>query len=443
MSCFAGSWAEGLGEEGDLRCVVVQLSPGAMLDRLDNACGLSTQRKEEIARAEGGRDVESEGGVVGVRSQEAMRTRPPPRVPKPPPARKAAPTKQSYAKAAASAPAAPVAAPAPPKAPASPPSKTAALRKSCIKQGTKATKVIVQFPPSAKQPSVHQLWVMLTAFKPIDIGVTLRGDFILTFSQVLDSNDHEVLVKKFKKVYSVDVQVLNRGTTSLLKFPLVPTHHPDSSAVTSEWLHKTITGHPKWQNVEFVQTPRFIVPTGKSISYTATVFAEVADDRSASTAKRLLQTDVLFHAVPRRCKPWSVSVAVKQCGICLRWGHSTHHCSSKSAWCLACAGNHESLTHAAAAKAEPRYDTIKCANCHGKHWATAHTCPVFLLYRVCFGCTAAPCGRVSLFIPVRSIALLAISLLFFYSSSLGASGRLFVPLVPWVFLIRWSSAMPS
>ncbi|KAF8624558.1 hypothetical protein AX14_011755, partial [Amanita brunnescens Koide BX004] len=101
-------------------------------------------------------------------------TRPPPRVPKPPPARKATPAKQSYAKAAASAPAAPAAAPAPQKAPTSPPSKTAALRKSCIKQGTKATKVIVWFPPSAKQPSVHQLWGTLTAFKPTDIGVTLR-----------------------------------------------------------------------------------------------------------------------------------------------------------------------------------------------------------------------------------------------------------------------------
>ena len=136
-------------------------------------------------------------------------TRPAPRASKPPPARKAAPAKQSYAKAAASAPAAPAAAPAPPKASASPPSKTAALRKSCIKQGTKAMKVIMRFPPSAKQPSVHQLWGMLTAFKPTNIGVTLRGDFILTFSQVLDSSDHDVLVKRFKKVYSVDVQVLN------------------------------------------------------------------------------------------------------------------------------------------------------------------------------------------------------------------------------------------
>ncbi|KAF8650984.1 hypothetical protein AX14_008520, partial [Amanita brunnescens Koide BX004] len=69
-------------------------------------------------------------------------TRPPPRALKPPPARKAGQEKQSYAKAAASAPAAPAAAaPAPPAAPA-PSSKTAAMRKSCIKQGTKATKVI-------------------------------------------------------------------------------------------------------------------------------------------------------------------------------------------------------------------------------------------------------------------------------------------------------------
>ena len=150
-------------------------------------------------------------------------TQPPARALGPPPARKAAPpTKQSYAKAAASAPAAPTAVPAPPKAPA-PPSKSATLRKSCIKQGTKATKVILRFPDPSCQPGVNQLWGALAVFKPSDISVTLRGDFILTFPQVLDSDDHATLVKKLRKVYSVDVQVLNRGTTSLLKFPLVPT----------------------------------------------------------------------------------------------------------------------------------------------------------------------------------------------------------------------------
>ena len=302
-------------------------------------------------------------------------TRPPPRAPRPPPARVAAP-KQSYAKAAASPPAAPAVAPPVPKAPV-PPSKTAALRKSCIRQGTKATKVIVWFPDPSKQPSVNQLWGTLAMFKPTDIACTLRGDFILTFSQVLDSDDHAILAKKLKKVYTVDVQVLNRGTTSLLKFPLVPTRHPDGSAVTSEWLFKTISSHPKWQNVEFVQKPRFIIQTSKSIGFTATVFVEVADDRSASLAKRLLQTNVLFHAVPRRCCPWSVSILAKQCGICLWWGHSTHNCSSKSAWCNICAGNHESSTHEAASKRDPRYQVIKCTNCHGEHGATTRVCPFY------------------------------------------------------------------
>ena len=72
---------------------------------------------------------------------------------------------------------------------------------------------------------------------------------------VLTSNDHGKLVAQLKKVYSVDIQVLNRGNTSLLKLSLVPTHHPDGSVVTSEWLHKTIARHPKWADVEFVPTP--------------------------------------------------------------------------------------------------------------------------------------------------------------------------------------------
>ena len=75
---------------------------------------------------------------------------------------------------------------------------------------------------------------------------------------------HHLSKKKKKK----------RGTTSLLKFPIVPTRHPDGSAVTNEWLLKTISSHPKWQNVEFVQKPRFIVQASRTIGLTATVFVE-------------------------------------------------------------------------------------------------------------------------------------------------------------------------
>ncbi|KAF8625892.1 hypothetical protein AX14_011528, partial [Amanita brunnescens Koide BX004] len=126
-------------------------------------------------------------------------TRPPPRALKPPTARKAVQEKQSYAKAAALAPTASAAlAPAPPAAP-TPPSKTAAMRKSCIKQGTKATKVIVRFPAHSRLPTVNQLWGSLVVFKPSDIAITLWGDYVLTFPQVLDANDHAILVKKLKK----------------------------------------------------------------------------------------------------------------------------------------------------------------------------------------------------------------------------------------------------
>ena len=194
---------------------------------------------------------------------------------------------------------------------------------------------------------------------------------------MLTSNDHGKLVAQLKKVYSVDIQVLNRGTTSLLKFSLVPTHHPDGSAVTSEWLHKTIARHPKWADVEFVQCPRFIIPTNKKAGLAATVFMEVSDDRSSSVAKRLLQTDVLFHEVPRRAKPWSITIGAKQCGICLRWGHSSHRCSSKTAWCAICARNHETTMHKMAIQSDPNPPDVKCANCHGKHWAIDRNCPFY------------------------------------------------------------------
>ncbi|KAF8632850.1 hypothetical protein AX14_010788 [Amanita brunnescens Koide BX004] len=139
-------------------------------------------------------------------------------------------------------------------------------------------KVITCFPNTLKQPSINQLWGALTTFKLTDIALALHGNFVLTFLQVLDSDDHAVLVKKLKKVYSVDVQVLNQGTTSLLKFPIVLTRHLDGSPGTNKWLFKTISGHPKWQNMEFVQKPHFIAQAGKNISLTATVFIKVANN---------------------------------------------------------------------------------------------------------------------------------------------------------------------
>ena len=81
------------------------------------------------------------------------------------------------------------------------------------------------------------------------------------------------------------------------------------------------------------------------MGFTTTVFTEVSDNHTASVAKRLLQTDISFDSVPCRCKPWSVSPSAKQRSICLRWGHLSYHCSSKSAWCTVCAGNHKSTMH--------------------------------------------------------------------------------------------------
>ena len=82
------------------------------------------------------------------------------------------PQKPSYAKVTAS----------PPK-----PSKTAALRRSCIKQGTKAMKVVLRFPSLNDAPSISQLWGTLAEFQPAPnlIEATLRGDYIFTFDHVL------------------------------------------------------------------------------------------------------------------------------------------------------------------------------------------------------------------------------------------------------------------
>ncbi|KAF8346205.1 hypothetical protein F5887DRAFT_1073856 [Amanita rubescens] len=168
-----------------------------------------------------------------------------------------------------------------PQAPAS--SRTAALRKSCIRQGTKATKVVLRFAPDTPDaPTASKLTRLLTDYTPAPslIEITLRGDFVLSFDRVLYTTDHRKLIEQIANAGYTGAQVLNRGTTSLLKFPLVPTHLPGGSIVTFQWLYNTITQHPKWRDVRFVQRPRFVTPAGrvKQPGLSATVFMEISDE---------------------------------------------------------------------------------------------------------------------------------------------------------------------
>ena len=171
----------------------------------------------------------------------------------------------SYASAAAAAAAAPPLAPAKAKGPSG---VTRSLRR-CTRQGTKTTKVIFRPPQgSGLPPSVPAIKTAFQGFHPPlkAAEFTLRQDVVLSFGEVLSAMDHERAVARLTPLFAGGKgEVVNRGTSAMLKFPLVPTHLPDGSAVTADQLHNWIVAHPRWGAASFIQRARFVTPTSKKL----------------------------------------------------------------------------------------------------------------------------------------------------------------------------------
>ena len=200
---------------------------------------------------------------------------------------------------------------------------------------------------------------------------------VLSFGEALSETDHTQVVARVAPLFTGGTgEVLNRRTSALLKFPLVLTHLPDGSALSADQLHGYITAHPKWADVPFVQRARFVTLANKTLGLSATVLVEVADDRASSLARCLLQTNISFGGAVRRARPWSIARPAPQCSICLKWGHSSHRCASKVAWCSHCTGNHDTLSHGLVVKSSAPLPLL-CVNCHGAHSAVDRECLFF------------------------------------------------------------------
>ena len=257
---------------------------------------------------------------------------------------------------------------------------TRSLRR-CTRQGTKATTVIYRPPQDAGlPPSIPAVKTAFQGFQPLlkSAEFTLRQDVVLTFSEVLAEVDRERATARLAPLFiGGKGEVINRGTSALLKFPLVPTHLPDGSAISAAQLHGWITAHPKWGAATFIQKARFVTPANKKLGLSATVIVEISDDCASSTARRLLQTDISFGGAIRRAQPWSLKRPASQCGICMKWGHSSHRCRSKTVWCARCAGNHDTVSHDVVIKSAAPLPLL-CVNCKEEHSAVSRECPFFL-----------------------------------------------------------------
>ncbi|KAF8621897.1 hypothetical protein AX15_007424 [Amanita polypyramis BW_CC] len=227
------------------------------------------------------------------------RKAPPPLAPSaPPPAPRAHPQVALLARAPPAPPSRPPrsfaeAAAAPPSAPPLP--KLAWLRKACTKQGTKANTALLR-PSAGGPPSNAAAILNFVASKPlgerlpISQMVTLHGDWSLTFAEALTLPDLKQLQAALDSFHHPGTEVVNHPTSASLKFPHVPTIHPDGSVVSDSDLLAAVHSHPRWCDASFVTPPRFIQPAARPGDLSALVFCEVHDSRTSSTARSLLKS---------------------------------------------------------------------------------------------------------------------------------------------------------
>ncbi|KAF8628127.1 hypothetical protein AX15_004081 [Amanita polypyramis BW_CC] len=168
---------------------------------------------------------------------------------------------------------------APPSTPSVP--KLAQLCKACTKQGTKSTMALLR--PSMEGPPSNATAILdFMASKPLE---------------ALSLSDLEQLQAALDSFHHPGAKVVNHPTSTSLKFPHMPTIHPDGSAVSDSDLLVAICSHPHWQDISFVTPPFFIWPAAHPGDLSTLVFCEVRDLCASSTAHSLLKLTVNFFAL--------------------------------------------------------------------------------------------------------------------------------------------------
>ncbi|KAF8627244.1 hypothetical protein AX15_004463 [Amanita polypyramis BW_CC] len=172
------------------------------------------------------------------------------------------------------------------QAPPTPPRPSApTFAEACTKQGTKATIALLR-PSAASPPSntsaIHDFVATrpLGDLLPLSQAVTLCGDWALTFKEPLTFPDLQRLQAAVDNFHHPGSEVVNRPTSTSIKFPHMPTVRPDRSAVSDEDLLNALHSHPRWQDVSFVSNPCFIQPSGHSSDLSALVHCEPAPSSS-------------------------------------------------------------------------------------------------------------------------------------------------------------------
>src|SRR6201994_945263 len=267
-------------------------------------------------------------------------------------------------------------------------------RASCLVKGIRSNTIAFRLPENATYPvsipatiakvnkscEEQELDILIS-----EILIGVRRHITIVFNKAIPTGDAaHTAAEEVLQAFKTDPEAahqLERTTHSILKFNAVPTIYPNRKPISAEVAEACIRQHPAWEQLTFLDTPRFVPNKANPDSHYATLQVKVLDSQKGTTARKLLETSVSFVGITRRCLPWTVPRTARQCPTCLKWGHTAYLCKSRAPTCNQCAGPHLSSYHKQhAADCKDRacnHAGIFCANCAQQHHASSMMCPFF------------------------------------------------------------------
>ena len=112
-----------------------------------------------------------------------------------------------------------------------------------------------------------------------------------------------------------------------------------------------------------------------------TAVFKVLDHSDGPTTCDIVGRRVSIQGEQRQIRTWLDKPNTPQCNQCYKWGHHSHNCRTRGAYCAICGGTHPTslhcmicLTHNTNSSPCPALHDLKCINCGGQHDARSRDC---------------------------------------------------------------------
>ncbi|ETW75600.1 hypothetical protein HETIRDRAFT_316207 [Heterobasidion irregulare TC 32-1] len=180
--------------------------------------------------------------------------------------------------------------------------------------------------------------------------------------------------------YSVD----KRHIISTVMFHRLALTYPDGSPITAEEYTQELKASVAWQEVRIPRPPR-LVPDKDT--HVGTLYVDFHDNGALSTLRQVIREPALLQGEAVYPVKYHKRDTVPQCSHCLRWGHASPICHSKTYRCNHCGGNHLEQDHRQWAACchgtnptpgdAPCPHPPTCVNCGAAHKANDRACPFY------------------------------------------------------------------